>query len=383
MAGESKPSDHVSREMLYEELWSVPLSQVAEKHGLSDAGLIRLCKTYSIPRPSAGHWDKVAAGEAVKRLPLPPLRDRSRQVLDLTKLLAIEDGLAREFRDPELAQLARREGSEMAPIEVPATLRSPHHLVAITLDAVEAAMRSEHHSRSEGLMYPAYDRRTKCLDVAVGKEHVKRAMRIMDALVRACEERGYAFVPSTSQQPDSLRLAALGEIFELRLREPSRRTGQTDSLGRSEHALTGQLRLELRNDGGWSEVYTLQDGQHTRIEDKLNRLMLAILREVDERRQRAKYWAEERQKAQELERQRQEEQERRRQQEADRKALIDQAMAWHHSQEIRAYLAAVRKATEARCGAVEAGTDLDHWLHWAETVADSLDPLVLPPHDQT
>ncbi len=98
MAGESKPSGHVTRETLYEELWSVPLSQVAEKHGLSDAGLIRLCKTYSIPRPPAGHWDKAAAGEAVERLPLPSLRDRSKQVLDLTKLLAIEDGLARDFR---------------------------------------------------------------------------------------------------------------------------------------------------------------------------------------------------------------------------------------------------------------------------------------------
>ncbi len=230
-------------------------------------------------------------------------------------------------------------------------------------------------------MSPAYDRRTKCLDVVVGKENVKRAMRIMDALVRACEERGYAFVRSTSQQPGALRLSVLGEVFELRLREPSRRTGRADSLGRSEYALTGQLRLELRNDGGWSEVYTLQDGRNTRIEDKLGRLMLAILREVDERRERARYWAEERQKAQELERRRQEEQERRRQEEADRKALIEHAMAWHHSQEIHAYLAAVRKAANDRHGAVEAGSDLDNWLRWAESVADSMDPL--RPETQT
>lgn len=307
MATESRDSRHVSRETLYDQMWSMPLAQVAEKYGLSDAGLIRLCRTYSIPRPPAGHGEAVTIGETGERPPLPPLKDSRMQVLDLRKLLATEDGLARDFRDPELARLAQRERDDMTPIEVPAALRSPHHLVATTLEALETARRSCRYNQNDEIVSPAYDRRDQCLDVAVGIENVKRAMRIMEAVVRACEERGYAFVRPTTQRPGGLRLAVLGEVFELRLREPSRRTGRSDSFGRSQLTLTGQLRVELRDEGGWSEVYALHDGRNTRVEDKLDRLMFAILREVDQRRQRAQYWAEESQRTNELERQQHEE----------------------------------------------------------------------------
>lgn len=59
----------------------------------------------------------------------------------------------------------------------------------------------------------------------------------------------------------------------------------------------------------------------------------------------------------------------------DRKALFDQVVAWRRSQEVRAYLGAVRKAANDRWGSIDAGSELDEWLRWAETVADSIDPL--------
>jgi len=39
----------IKREELYEELWSVPTEQLAEKYGLSDNGLGKVCERLDVP----------------------------------------------------------------------------------------------------------------------------------------------------------------------------------------------------------------------------------------------------------------------------------------------------------------------------------------------
>ncbi|QDU15074.1 hypothetical protein CA11_28930 [Gimesia maris] len=41
----------LSRQQLYEQIWSVPASRLATEFGLSDVGLAKLCKRHDIPRP--------------------------------------------------------------------------------------------------------------------------------------------------------------------------------------------------------------------------------------------------------------------------------------------------------------------------------------------
>ena len=52
----------VSREALYEEVWTDAVTVVAPRYGLSDVGLVKICKKLCIPVPPRGYWAKVKAG---------------------------------------------------------------------------------------------------------------------------------------------------------------------------------------------------------------------------------------------------------------------------------------------------------------------------------
>jgi hypothetical protein len=44
----------VRREELCEEVWSMPLTQLCAKYGLSDSGLRKVCKRLNVPVPEGG-----------------------------------------------------------------------------------------------------------------------------------------------------------------------------------------------------------------------------------------------------------------------------------------------------------------------------------------
>jgi hypothetical protein len=50
-----------NREQLYEDVWSFPLSGLAEKYGVSDRALAKACRKLHVPVPTMGHWNKIAA----------------------------------------------------------------------------------------------------------------------------------------------------------------------------------------------------------------------------------------------------------------------------------------------------------------------------------
>lgn len=62
----------VSREKLYDEIWTEPITKVSKRHGVSDSYLIRILKNLNIPRPPRGYWAMVAAGTHPDRPSLPP-----------------------------------------------------------------------------------------------------------------------------------------------------------------------------------------------------------------------------------------------------------------------------------------------------------------------
>jgi hypothetical protein len=71
----------VSREALYEEVWTDAVTVVAPRYGLSDVGLVKICKKLGIPVPPRGYWAKLKAGRPTRKVPLPALprrRARSR-----------------------------------------------------------------------------------------------------------------------------------------------------------------------------------------------------------------------------------------------------------------------------------------------------------------
>src|SRR5436305_5927382 len=64
----------LTREDLYERVWSEPMRTLAQHYGLSDVGLAKTCKRLRVPVPGRGYWAKKAAGYSVKAKPLPLLQ---------------------------------------------------------------------------------------------------------------------------------------------------------------------------------------------------------------------------------------------------------------------------------------------------------------------
>jgi hypothetical protein len=64
----------VTREKLYEEIWTEPITKVSKRYGVSDSYLIRILKGLNVPRPSRGYWATVAAGIHPEKPSLPPAK---------------------------------------------------------------------------------------------------------------------------------------------------------------------------------------------------------------------------------------------------------------------------------------------------------------------
>ena len=75
----------LTRQQLFEYVWTTPMRTLAKDFGISDVGLAKVCRRYDIPRPPVGYWAKLEHG---KKVPKPSLRaneklDRSTITFDL------------------------------------------------------------------------------------------------------------------------------------------------------------------------------------------------------------------------------------------------------------------------------------------------------------
>jgi hypothetical protein len=71
-----------NRAELREKVWSEPMRVLAQRCGVSDVYLARVCRSLRIPVPGLGYWAKKNAGKPTrKRPPLPPLpSEREQQI---------------------------------------------------------------------------------------------------------------------------------------------------------------------------------------------------------------------------------------------------------------------------------------------------------------
>lgn len=62
----------VTREQLYEDVWSAPATSLKAKYKVSSTYLARICGRLNVPRPPRGYWAKLKFGQTPPRPPLPP-----------------------------------------------------------------------------------------------------------------------------------------------------------------------------------------------------------------------------------------------------------------------------------------------------------------------
>ena len=52
----------LTREELYAQVWAEPMTKLAQRYGLSDRGLAKICTRTGIPVPGRGYWARVQSG---------------------------------------------------------------------------------------------------------------------------------------------------------------------------------------------------------------------------------------------------------------------------------------------------------------------------------
>lgn len=71
----------LTREELYERVWSTPMERLAAEFGCSGRGFAKLCRRDQIPVPARGYWARLQAGRSGKRLEVRPLAWHPREPL--------------------------------------------------------------------------------------------------------------------------------------------------------------------------------------------------------------------------------------------------------------------------------------------------------------
>jgi hypothetical protein len=388
-----------TREQLYKKVWSQPVWTLAKEWGISDVGLAKICKKNNIPRPGLGYWARKEHGYNPRQTPLPKGEDKSIQIHSQQA----ESGVADEEQLKEAAEKGVLERESDNRVTVSETLIDPHPLVARTQKSLESA-KLDH----KGLARP---RAKGTLDVAVSPMSVERAMRIMDAVLKALESREMEVVitdgqeekPGTSSYGRNGRpcdfvarsspqtgtfVSVLGELLKFSLEEQvARKESPATSKEKKEYSWhsipeyeyfpTSRLSFNIKDVSGTR--HTWSDTDSRQLENLLNSFIIGLMNAAVsvrtnrlEREKREREWEERRRKAEEEARLRLEEENR-------IKHLMGQVSNWHQSQRIREYIEAVRADAIRNRGSIEPESKVDKWIIWATRYANQLDPLLKGP----
>ncbi len=173
----------VTRETLYEEVWSEPMTKVAARYGVSSSFLARVCTRMNVPRPERGYWAKLAVGKAPKPPPLPDARPGD-------ELEWPRDGEPRRVPRP-LSQAPKK--SSVKRRRSRTSRASSHHLLSGAREHFEVARESD-----DGYLKP---QKKLLVDLIVSKESLIRGLTMVNDLLLALEDRGHRVVIAPHGEP--------------------------------------------------------------------------------------------------------------------------------------------------------------------------------------
>ncbi len=185
-------SHSFTRQELYDLVWSEPMVKLAARYGISGNGLAKACRRADIPVPERGYWAKQQAGYKVRKTPLPPART------DTPSRITIRSP-EQQPPSPEpppvpdsVREKIEQERTSGKPVVVPATLSSPHRIIA-------AWLQDDRRERRESRYEPWLSSLHKPID---GTDLDKRRLRILSALFKALEARGYQLIVGEQRRRD-------------------------------------------------------------------------------------------------------------------------------------------------------------------------------------
>lgn len=350
----------ITRQELHDLVWARPRRQVAASMGVTDFVLAEACRKASVPTPSSGHWTKVSLGKVSERVPLPPAPEGVGEEVIVGKI----PRLPRSVDAPEEPALPK--------VTIPDLLQDPHPMVA-------EAKASLERRAAAGDTTTLHWHKTGSFQIRVGPESLDRALRLLDAILKAAEANGHPVSHGRWKWWVTFGVAHIGMRLEADYEEVPR-TPKPDDLKWMRQSpgwrppateWVPTSRLALRMEGyGFGLRKRFSDGKRQSLESLAPEIVATILavsahraREKVELEENKRRWAEEQERRDAIER-------RRREEEGWVARLKADAASWREVSILRGYIAAVR----ARAGE-DVEEDVVRWLEWASEIADLGDPL--------
>lgn len=365
------------RNKLYEEVWSEPVTKVAQRYGVSDVAIAKVCHKLQIPLPGRGYWAKKEHGHSVDRTPLSGLKDPPR---------LMKPSPSRKTKFPERAEdQAEFERIDRLLTEGAFALAFDkkmldHPLVRAAGKALQNGTEDVRHILSPLSGQP-------CLDIRVSRKTVDRALRIAAQLIATIEAHQYKITVKTGAR-DNTSVSCDGDEVRFTIREKvkqlesvpntSGRHSSVLSYKQVDYEPTGQLSIDIPEyvdllKKKWS------DTDHAQLDEVVPQSVAGILKVGVALRRRRLDWQE-----RDLERKKRQmelaELAQRIKDEKNRLEQLEQMVAnWRHAKDIREFIAEMEARNAAGISDSEPQAEFVEWVRWARDQADRLDPLTPSP----
>lgn len=371
------------RATLYEEVWTTPVSRLAERYGISDVALKKVCRRMNVPTPPRGYWARVRHGHTVQKPPLPPPGRGTPETHTFYPNPASEPEPGRPGPKPEIPAPLRSVADKVV---VADALRNPDPFVVQTRDALKERLktwRPEH--RVYARLSPG---ETGTINVDVCPSSIPRALRLLDAVLKGARRAGFEVSAGRRGSERDVHFVIEGEEVPFLLREPMRqervelpKEKRYGSRYEFKYHPTGRLTLELANKW-YVPRHTWRDTERQRLEDLVGVFLIGAYRAATAYRER-RLETERRRREERLRAEKERRLERLRAAEAERRRELEaQAERWRRSREVAAFVDEVERRAGKTSMTEEEREALDAWLAWARDHVKRLDPFdggVAPP----
>jgi len=342
----------ITRQKLYDLVWTKPLSVLAKEYQISDNGLRKICKKMQIPLPPMGHWQKVRSGIHINRIKLSDKYAGKNEVTLDERGLEDDSPIAKYFRLKK-----EIENDYSLPLKVPDKISKPDKLIIETRQCLFDEKRCYNPHR--GIIAS----RESVLNVRVSRQNLSRALRFLDALIKLLRARGHDIMIEYGRTC----AVVYGGRMEISVKEKLKYE-MYERLGFKDYSAAGLLSFKIE---GYRERTWVDDKQP--IEEKLSSILAKIEvigMELQENRIRNEKLRIEREEKERIEKEIKDSKEN----EFNHfKELFIQATLLHKANVLRQYVRTVESYAEKKG---DKSSELNSWIDWAMNKIAWIDPLI-------
>ena len=365
----------LTREQLYELVWSEPMRLLSKQIGISDVAIAKHCRKLGIPVPARGYWNRLQAGKNVTKTALP-VRDLG--TINRVELSGTLDPVLRarikgepgasDLDDESIDILAERFRKRLGAVTVPRGFSRTHPLIAKLLQKDQI--------RRQNYLTSPYSWNEPCFD----SPFERRRLQLLNGLFLGFEKvGGKGWIRGDNARELGIFMGSASIRFELDRPDNGRRSQKPEKQDTRKEKLVLTISHPQPSPGitvRWED----QDGLP--IESQITDIIVGMASAgLDlHRHWTAQQLAWQRQRREEEERAAQKQREEAARREQERLAAAEQAKIdalrrdannWRDAANIRIYVAAAREAL----GGIADHQTIESWSQWALAEADKLDPI--------